>query len=274
MMRRRTKWTAACMAIPLCIPTVAANAATGESEIVDVAFSQRFDDAADVESPTGARNRTPVFDLRVTAGGESENPWTDENRIDQNELPRISRPDSIIVGENISLVVLKASEAEQDPAELGLLAAAIRCDLNVQNVHGSTHVAGTINGIASINCTGAAGSLQIHYSMIRLSPYAQWAGPSRTNGGYSSITTNRATSCTEGRANFRGWAQGIIAPPPGYSLTGPAILNAYGNISYVECRGHTGPYSSTAPAIEGSGQISVTFVRNDLLEAGIMPSGK
>jgi hypothetical protein len=159
-----------------------------------------------------------------------------------------------------SLTVLPATGAV--PANLGTLAASIGCGLNVQNVHGSTHVSGTINGVARIDCNGPAGSLQISYSLIRLQPYTQWGGPTKTNGGWTFIQTNRAVSCSAGPADFRGWAQGIIAPPPGYTLTGPALTNAYGNISAVACGLSS---ARTAAADTPNEVLSVTFTRNDLL---------
>lgn len=157
-----------------------------------------------------------------------------------------------------SLAVLPASGPE--PTNLAALAPSIRCSLNVQNVHASSHVSGTINGVARIDCNGPAGQLQIHYSLIRLSPATQWGGPSKTNGGYSSIQTNRAVPCDQGPAQFRGWAQGMIAPPPGYTLSGPASTNAYGNITGVACGGITRSTQDSADEV-----ISVTFVRDDLL---------
>lgn len=146
------------------------------------------------------------------------------------------------------------------PVDLQNMDASISCALNVQHVHGSTHVAGTINGVARVDCTAPAGALQISYSLIRLAPYAQWGGPTKTNTGWSFVQTNRAVPCGEGPAQFRGWAQGIIAPPPAYTLTGPALNNAYGSITSVACG---------APLVDMSTAwdqlLAVTFVRNDLL---------
>lgn len=161
--------------------------------------------------------------------------------------------------EGSSLTVLPATGAEPD--NMQALAASISCSLNVQNVHPSSHVNGTINGIATVNCTAPAGQLQIAYSLIRLQPYTQWGGPTRTNAGYSSIQTNRAVSCSEGPAQFRGWAQGVIAPPPGYELVGPATTNAYGNITGVAC-GVSSRSADSQPA--NMEEISVTLVRSDL----------
>jgi hypothetical protein len=262
----RKIWLGAGLVAALLLPTAAANAGTDRVETATAALDPRFSYVAGAHGPATTLGASEHFDAYLGTGDDGDKHWTFDAHSLQDEPANISEQHALFVAENSSLTVLAPSEAEPISSELELLAASITCSLNVQNVHGSTHVAGTINGIASISCTRVAGSLQIHYSMIRLSPYAQWAGPSRTNGGHSSITTNRAIPCSEGRAAFRGWAQGIISPPPGYSLSGPASTNAYGNISYVECRNHTGPYGADPTSMEGSERIAVTFVRNDLLE--------
>ena len=63
-----------------------------------------------------------------------------------------------------------------------------------------------------------------------------------------------------GPAQFRGWAQGVIAPPPGYTLTGPELTNAYGNITSVAC----GSSFRADTDVTDDEFLSVTFVRNDL----------
>lgn len=165
----------------------------------------------------------------------------------------------------ISLTAQEPVGAEPTAAELETMASAIRCVLGVHDVHGSTHVAGTINGVASISCNGPAASMTLHYSLIRLSPYAQWAGPSVTKSGVTTVSTNRAVSCSEGRANFRGWAQGKITPPPGYTLEGGTTYSAYGNTRYVECSGYTGPYSESPNQGTFESAVTLTFTRNDLV---------
>lgn len=206
-----------------------------------------------------------VFALSLSIGGGA-------TTVDAVESPTDQQPRSVqeISGTFNNGITTFTSEGSSSlsvlppsgvvPSDLEALAASISCTLNVQNVHASTHKDGTINGVARINCTAPAGSLQIHYSLIRMSPYTQWGGPSRTNGGYTFIQTNRAVDCDQGPASFRGWAQGFIAPPPGYTLVGPASASAYGNIVSVGC-------GMTLASAESSNDevLSVTFVRNDLL---------
>jgi hypothetical protein len=141
-------------------------------------------------------------------------------------------------------------------------APSIGCSLNVQNVHASSHVSGTINGVAVVSCTGAAGSMVLHYSLIRVSPNnTQWGAGSKTNAGKSSIQNNRAVDCSEGPGEFQGWAQGEIAPPPGYELAGPATHSDYGPSNDVACGLSR---SGEDPGLSES--MSVTFVRSDLVQ--------
>lgn len=165
--------------------------------------------------------------------------------------------------EQSELTILPATGPQPSDAELSPLAATISCGLNVQNVHSSTHINGTINGVATINCTGTAGKLTLHYSLIRVSPNpTQWGAPSVTNTGRSSIQNNRAVSCNQGPGTFRGWAQGVIVPPAGYTLVGPATSSGYGNITSVVC-GAT-RFAPGSNASESGETVTVTFVRSDL----------
>ncbi|KGJ71769.1 hypothetical protein GY21_19960 [Cryobacterium roopkundense] len=165
--------------------------------------------------------------------------------------------------EQSQLTILPSTGRQPSEARLSVLAASISCNLNVQNVHGSTHVSGTINGVAVISCTAAAGSLTLHYSLIRVSPnYTQWGAGSKSNAGQKTLQNNRAVSCSEGPGNFQGWAQGVISPPPGYTLVGPATSSKYGNNTGVAC----GVSQSIAGNSESpsSETTTVTFVRSDL----------
>jgi len=163
------------------------------------------------------------------------------------------------------LTVLPAAGPEPSDAQLQLSAPSITCNLNVQYVHGSTHVSGTINGVAVVTCTGGpAGSLLLHYSLIRVSPNPnQWAADDTSNVGASSLQNNRAVPCSEGPGDFRGWAMGVITPPPGYQLTGPAENKKYGAIQPVAC-GLSLAFASSAPVLAES--TSVTFTRSDLVK--------
>lgn len=165
--------------------------------------------------------------------------------------------------EQTELTILPATESQLSEDELNFLAPTISCNLNVQNVHPSSHFSGTINGVATIGCTSAAGKLTLHYSLIRVSPNpTQWGGPSVTNTGQSWIQTNRAVDCNQGPGTFRGWAQGVIAPPPGYQLVGPATSSKYGNSTSVLCGATL--LTPENKAAEISETLTVTFVRSDL----------
>lgn len=212
-------------------------------------------------------NRTPehCHEELVTTPAESNADASDTPSSSQ-ELPGTALEDGSVVytGEEAQLTITPPENAELDQQPDAGLYQTIGCDLNVQNVHPSSHIPGTINGVSTIQCTGNAGSLTLHYSLIRVSPNnQQWGAPTVTNTGESFIQTNRAVHCSEGPANFQGWAQGEISPPAGYELVGPPIHDDWGNTTYVDC-------NASAGSAEGAGELTerirVTFVRADVVE--------
>lgn len=124
-----------------------------------------------------------------------------------------------------------------DPISPKSAAAVITCTLTVDNAHGSTHVAGTINVVAKVNCTGGvAGSIQLATQLIRMTPsHAEWGATTKTVLGKSFASNNAATSCSAGPGDFRGWAMMTVAPPPGYHLTTSPVAKKYGNTTPVSC---------------------------------------
>jgi hypothetical protein len=143
------------------------------------------------------------------------------------------------------------------------MAAYIGCDLTVQHVHPSSHVSGTINGVASVSCTGPTSSIVLHYSLIRTSPNpTQWGAGTKTSSfGATYLQNNRGVSCSAGPGNFRGWAQSTITAPPGYTLYGPATYSKYGTITSVACGVS---FLAETNGSEGSAETAITFVRSDL----------
>ena len=179
--------------------------------------------------------------------------------IETEEIHGTTEKDGVVFESgNTSLKILPSTEA--DPQNLETKAAVIKCTLRVDNIHASHHVQGNINGVAQVSCTQNVKRLDIHYSLIRISPNRQWAAPSKTNGGKSFIKINRAISCSEGYKNFRGWAQGVVAPPPGYVLAGSASTQRYGNTTFVAC----GPGILSGSEGNASEVLTVTFIRSDL----------
>ncbi|MFD6054543.1 hypothetical protein [Agromyces sp. NPDC060279] len=165
--------------------------------------------------------------------------------------------------EGSQLTVLPATGPTPSAEELNTLAATITCGLDVQYVHASSHVSGTINGVAVITCSGPAGSLKLDYSLIRTTPnYKQWGAGQKTNVGKASLQNNRAVNCSEGPASFGGWAQGVISPPAGYTLVGSAKNSKWGTVRTVACGVS---FSALNDDSEISSSVSVTFVRDDLV---------
>jgi hypothetical protein len=136
---------------------------------------------------------------------------------------------------------------------------AITCSLGVHNPHPSSHVNGTINGTAKITCSGKAGSMALSYSLIRVSPKnKQWGAGLKKNTNKSTLSNNRAVSCKEGSGRFQGWAQGVIKPPAGYKLSGPATYSKYGKTIWVGCGNGPKPVSESTSQI--GEEITITFV--------------
>lgn len=168
---------------------------------------------------------------------------------------------TVFTTEKSQLTILPATGPQPSKAEMSLLAPTMGCGLDVQWVHASGHVSGTINGVAVINCTAPAGSLRLHYSLIRISPYRQWGAPSVSNVGKDRLQNNRGVSCSEGPADFQGWAQGEITPPPGYTLEGSPVYSKYGTTKPIACGASLVGGDSDSP----SESTTVTFVRSDLV---------
>lgn len=134
----------------------------------------------------------------------------------------------------------------------------ISCTLQVNHVHASHHVSDTINGTAKVTCSGNAGSIQLYYSLIRVTPRnRQWATPIRSNTNKSSLSTNRAVPCSEGPARFQGWSQATITPPKGYVLSGKPDYKKYGKSTWVGCGGTKLPKPVSNDPAE---TLTVTFV--------------
>lgn len=172
---------------------------------------------------------------------------------------------SIFESAESTLTVLPSDEPEPSEEELSLMAARITCDLNVQHVHGSTHVKGTINGVARVQCKGGnARRIVLHYSLIRVSPNPQqWGAGSKTADNTNFLQNNRAVSCDE-RGRFRGWAQGVISPPAGYVMDTPATYSKYGDITSVACGVQRSLFLDDAQPETSGETISVEFIRSDL----------
>lgn len=176
----------------------------------------------------------------------------------------IDGKDTVFTTETSELTVRPTTSPELPQAKLETLAPSIRCGLNVQHVHPSTHVNGSINGVAKINCTGNAGRLTLHYTLIRVSPNPkQWGAGSVTVRDRNSLQNNKGIRCSEGPGSFRGWAQGEISPPPGYQLEGPATYSKYGDTRSVMCGASR--IASNSNSTDGEQTLSVNFVRSDLV---------
>lgn len=171
---------------------------------------------------------------------------------------------TVFESEQTSLTVLPSTAEEPTAKDLAAKASYITCNLNVEYVHASTHVSGTINGVAKISCNGASGTLGLHYSLVRNSPtYAQWAATSKYNSAQSTIQNNKGVPCSYGPGYFQGWAQGELTPPPGYQVVGTGTSNQWGANRQVAC-GVGKSAAQSEPEVAET--LTVTFVRNDLAD--------
>lgn len=183
-----------------------------------------------------------------------------------SEIAAVVKEDgtAVFTGDQARVVVHPAKGPEPSVEELSTLQATITCNLNVQNVHGSTHFAGTINGVAKVTCTAAVAQLKLHYSLIRVSPNnTQWAAGSVSNTGKATIQNNKAVNCSQGPGQFQGWAQGELVLPPGYVLVGSATESKYGLATQVRCG--SVPVAMLDDA-SGGVTTSLTLVRSDLAD--------
>lgn len=134
-------------------------------------------------------------------------------------------------------------KVKETPATKGAASASaarglpINCYFDVHNVHPSSHVSGTINGTATTKCSLPMSSLAMHYGLVRQSPNTtMWSAPSVYNSSKKEIQNNRAVSCKEGPATFKGWAQTEMYPPAGYYLAaGSTLAEKYGKPLSVAC---------------------------------------
>jgi hypothetical protein len=117
--------------------------------------------------------------------------------------------------------------------------AVISCTLNVQNAHNSSHVGGTINVVATIDCTPvAASSLSISVTLYKAycdsSCHQVPYGNTRTNRNTerASIQENSAAACTSG--DYFGVAYGSIVSPPGYTPPSGTV-SSVGATSHITC---------------------------------------
>jgi hypothetical protein len=96
-----------------------------------------------------------------------------------------------------ALIGFGATAASAAPAATPAAAAAITCRIQVQNPHNSTHVPGTINVVATVNCTGQVSHIA---SFVTLYKNGAYAG-SGANDVYntSSDSVNAAAGCVIGQ---------------------------------------------------------------------------
>jgi hypothetical protein len=114
----------------------------------------------------------------------------------------------------------------------------IVCNLKVNNAHGSGHVGGTVNVVATLGCVPDAATLRLQVTLYKIvcdpncndDPYGSTG--TNSNGGQPSISANSAAACTSG--SYFGVAFGSIVAPPGY-LPASGNVEGSGPTSKVTC---------------------------------------
>lgn len=162
--------------------------------------------------------------------------------------------------EAATITVVTQPDAATD-AQLSSLAATFTCSLKVNNPHGSTHVAGTINVVSTVNCQINAARIRLATDLYRLSPYGKWVGTPKVVTNKNTVSSNAAAPCSAGPAEFTGRAVGTITAPPGYQLSGSPTLNMDGPQLGVACGTRR-----MAPITGDTGieTVEFTFIRTDL----------
>lgn len=110
--------------------------------------------------------------------------------------------------------------------------SVITCTINAQHPHDSSHVGGTVNGVATISCSQAVSSLSITVELW-YQDAAVVAGPtSKSNFGRAFIKHNAATTCVPGY--YRTVATGRVVFPPGY-VPPSGTVGHYSPLIFVDC---------------------------------------
>ena len=90
--------------------------------------------------------------------------------------------------------------------------SVITCDIAIYYPHKSTHVPGTINVVATINCSALVASLDLDVYLYRSSTLV--GDGSNHLEAWASIQANAYSGCTSG--SYHGEAFGFIVFPAGY----------------------------------------------------------
>lgn len=157
------------------------------------------------------------------------------------------------------LTVITRADALSD-AELAPLQAYFGCDIAVQWPHGSVHVSGTINVVATATCDIPA-RIRLAVELYRVSPYARWVGTPKVIDNTTWVKANAAAPCSAGPATFTGRGIGTITAPPGYVLNGPATYYEDGDERAVACGL---AFAANDTQTDRAQTIRVEFIRSDL----------
>lgn len=184
------------------------------------------------------------------------------------ELVKERSEDAVVyTGGQASVKVLESENSKIESTEPQGAGRYIDCKFKVNNVHGSHHVKGTINGTATVSCkytgggTAKVSALGLSYSLIRASPkIKQWGAGMKNNSNKSSISNNRGVSCSEGAGRFQGWGQAVMRPPKGYKLATAPTKKKYGKTTWVGCGKGGNPQTATNDVSE---ELTVTFAPID-----------
>lgn len=108
----------------------------------------------------------------------------------------------------------------------------ITCTLNVQNPHNSSHVAGTVNVVATITCDAPVSALAINVGLYFNGALVASSGPV-TNAGSAFIQGNAAVPCANG--TYTGGATGAVIFPAGFSPPSGTWPEVFGNTVSITC---------------------------------------
>lgn len=99
------------------------------------------------------------------------------------------------------LSLFAAAPASATSNSTGPGGVVIHCTISADYPHPSTHVNGTINGVAHVNCDGIVRQISAQAFLVKSGGPA-WSGAPKSPTNTTYVNVNAATSCSNGPGSF------------------------------------------------------------------------
>jgi len=133
------------------------------------------------------------------------------------------------------------------------------CTIKANDPHGSTHVAGTINAVGTVDCTVSMNEIYVKTTLEKAGG-ASWAGAPYDRFNTTRGQSNAATNCSAGPGTFRTVTSYVLRFPPNLN---PAYASntIYGPWRSVACgNARLAPSELvTSPSNVDPGPTTITF---------------